>query len=173
MSFTGYDDWEPMRYPIPIADITTGSMRAMGVLVAGHDQSGAGQFNLYLFDSQVYLANHIGSNYLNAHVEPQKIGNTHASIVPYQGFRPLDKYLISAVGSEALWKKFSPFWGQKPTFDWGGRTVFDKSSARQYARRVGRPDSKNSGNQARVPGGLKIPAGRKFRVVRSIRPRKR
>jgi crotonobetainyl-CoA:carnitine CoA-transferase CaiB-like acyl-CoA transferase len=59
-----------------------------------------------LLDSQLSWLNHIGSNYLNAGVEPQKIGNTHASIVPYQVFRAQDKYLIVAVGSEALWKKF-------------------------------------------------------------------
>jgi len=109
MSFTGNPDWEPMRYPIPIADITTGVYSALGVLVAlrARDQNGVGQFlDMALFDSQLTWLNHIGSNYLNANVEPQKIGNTHASIVPYQVFRAQDKYIIIAVGSEALWKKF-------------------------------------------------------------------
>jgi len=109
MSFTGKPDWEPMRYPIPIADITTGVYAALGVLVAlrARDQNGVGQFlDMALFDSQLTWLNHIGSNYLNANVEPQKIGNTHASIVPYQVFRAQDKYIIIAVGSEALWKKF-------------------------------------------------------------------
>lgn len=109
MSFTGNEDWEPMRYPIPIADITTGIYSALGVLAAlrGRDRNGVGQFlDMALFDSQLTWLNHIGSNYLNANVEPKKIGNTHASIVPYQVFRAQDKYLIVAVGSEALWKKF-------------------------------------------------------------------
>jgi crotonobetainyl-CoA:carnitine CoA-transferase CaiB-like acyl-CoA transferase len=109
MSFTGNADWEPMRYPIPIADITTGIYAALGVLVAlrAREQNGVGQFiDMALFDSQLTWLNHIGSNYLNANVAPQKIGNTHASIVPYQVFRAQDKYIIIAVGSEALWKKF-------------------------------------------------------------------
>ncbi len=109
MSFTGNPDWEPMRYPIPIADITTGVYATIGVFAAlrARDQNGAGQFiDMALFDSQLTWLNHIGSNYLNAGQEPQKIGNTHASIVPYQVFRAQDKYLIIAVGSEALWKKF-------------------------------------------------------------------
>ncbi len=109
MSFTGLGDWEPMRYPIPIADITTGIYAAMGVLVAlrARDQSGVGQFiDMALFDSQLTWLNHIGSNYLNAGVEPQKIGNAHTSIVPYQVFRAKDKHLIIGVGSEALWKRF-------------------------------------------------------------------
>lgn len=109
MSFTGNKEWEPMRYPIPIADITTGVYAALGVMGAlrARDQNGVGQFlDMALFDSQLSWLNHIGSNYLNANVEPQKIGNTHASIVPYQVFRTQDKYMIIGVGSEALWKRF-------------------------------------------------------------------
>lgn len=109
MSFTGMSDWEPMRYPVPIADITTGVYATIGVLIAlrARDQTGAGQFiDMALYDSQLTWLNHIGSNYLNAGVEPDKIGNAHASIVPYQVFRAQDKYLIIGVGSEALWKKF-------------------------------------------------------------------
>ncbi len=109
MSFTGLPEWEPMRYPIPIADITTGIYAALGVLVAlrAREQNGVGQFiDMALFDSQLTWLNHIGSNYLNAGEEPKKIGNAHASIVPYQVFRAQDKYIIIGVGSEALWKKF-------------------------------------------------------------------
>lgn len=109
MSFTGNEEWEPMRYPVPIADITTGIYAALGVMAAlrARDRTGSGQFlDMALYDSQLTWLNHIGSNYLNANVEPKKIGNTHASIVPYQVFRAQDKYVIIAVGSEALWKKF-------------------------------------------------------------------
>lgn len=109
MSFTGVEGMEPMRYPVPIADITTGIFAALGVFAAlrARDQHGEGQFiDMALFDSQLTWLNHIGSNYLNAGAEPKRIGNTHASIVPYQVFRGQDKYIIVAVGSEALWKRF-------------------------------------------------------------------
>lgn len=109
MSFTGTEEMEPMRYPVPIADITTGIFSALGVLAAlrVRDRTGEGQFlDMALFDSQLTWLNHIGSNYLNAGVEPQKLGNAHASIVPYQVFRARDKHLIIAVGSEALWQRF-------------------------------------------------------------------
>lgn len=118
MSFTGLPDWEPMRFPVPIADITTGVYATIGVLVAlrARDPSGVGQFiDMALFDSQLTWLNHIGSNYLNAGVEPKKIGNAHASIVPYQVFRAQDKYVIIAVGSEALWKKFVGLLGAEET----------------------------------------------------------
>jgi crotonobetainyl-CoA:carnitine CoA-transferase CaiB-like acyl-CoA transferase len=118
MSFTGLEDWEPMRYPVPIADITTGIYAALGALAAlrARDRTGQGQFlDMALFDSQLTWLNHIGSNYLNAGVEPQKIGNTHASIVPYQVFHAQDKHLIVAVGSEALWQKFLKLLGAQET----------------------------------------------------------
>jgi formyl-CoA transferase/CoA:oxalate CoA-transferase len=118
MSFTGLPEWEPIRYPVPIADITTGVYATIGVLVAlrAREQTGVGQFiDMALFDSQLTWLNHIGSNYLNAGQEPKKIGNAHASIVPYQVFRAQDKYVIIGVGSEALWKKFVRVLGAEET----------------------------------------------------------
>jgi crotonobetainyl-CoA:carnitine CoA-transferase CaiB-like acyl-CoA transferase len=137
MSFTGNEDWEPMRYPVPIADITTGMYGALGVLAAlrVRDRSGVGQFiDMALFDSQLTWLNHIGSNYLNAQVEPQRIGNTHASIVPYQVFRAQDKYVIVAVGSEALWKKFLFVLGAQDTL--GKDERFDSNRLRNQNRQV-------------------------------------
>jgi crotonobetainyl-CoA:carnitine CoA-transferase CaiB-like acyl-CoA transferase len=109
MSFTGEPGGEPMRYPVPIADITTGIYAALGVLAAlrARDRTGEGQFlDMALLDSQLTWLNHLGSNYLNAGEEPRRIGNAHASIVPYQVFRAQDKYIVVGVGSEALWNKF-------------------------------------------------------------------
>lgn len=141
MSFTGSADWEPMRYPIPIADITTGIYAALGVLVAlrAREQTGEGQFlDMALLDSQLTWLNHIGSNYLNAGVEPQKIGNTHASIVPYQVFRAADKHLIVAVGSEALWKKFVSILGAEETLGTDPRFATNRSRNQHRAELVSR-----------------------------------
>lgn len=118
MSFTGEPGGEPMRYPIPIADITTGIYATIGVFAAlrAREKSGEGQFvDMALFDSQLTWLNHIGSNYLNAGEAPRRIGNAHASIVPYQVFRAADKYIIVGVGSEALWKRFCQALGIEST----------------------------------------------------------
>ncbi len=109
MSFTGEPGGEPMKYPVPIADITTGIYGALGILAAlrARDRGGEGQFvDMALFDSQLSWLNHIASDYLNGGKEPERIGNSHPSIVPYQVFRAQDKYIIIGVGSEALWRKF-------------------------------------------------------------------
>jgi crotonobetainyl-CoA:carnitine CoA-transferase CaiB-like acyl-CoA transferase len=110
MTFTGEPGGEPMRYPIAIADLTCGMYSAMGILAAlfARERTGRGQFlDMALFDSQLTWLANIGSNYLNANALPQRWGNAHPSIVPYQMFRASDgKYFVVGVGTEPLWKKF-------------------------------------------------------------------
>ncbi len=110
MSFTGEPEGGPMRYPIAIADMTCGMYAAMGILGAlfAREKTGAGQFlDMALFDSQLTWLANVGSSYLNANASPQRWGNAHPNIVPYQVFRGRDgKFFAIGVGTEALWKKF-------------------------------------------------------------------
>jgi crotonobetainyl-CoA:carnitine CoA-transferase CaiB-like acyl-CoA transferase len=110
MSVTGEPDGGPMRYPVPIADLTCGMYATMGILGAllAREKTGSGQFlDMSLFDSQVTWLANLGSSYLNAGASPQRWGNAHPNVVPYQMFRASDgRYFVVGVGSEALWKKF-------------------------------------------------------------------
>jgi crotonobetainyl-CoA:carnitine CoA-transferase CaiB-like acyl-CoA transferase len=109
MSFTGEPVGGPMRYPIAIADMTCGMYAAMGILAAlfAREKTGRGQFlDMALFDSQLTWLANVGSSYLNAGVSPQRWGNAHPNIVPYEAFRASDnRYLVVGVGTDALWKK--------------------------------------------------------------------
>src|SRR5882672_1737250 len=110
MSFTGEPGGGPMRYPIAIADMTCGMYAAMGILAAlyGREKTGRGQFiDMALFDSQLTWLANAGSSYLNAGVSPERWGNAHPNIVPYEVFRGGDeKYFVVGVGTESLWKRF-------------------------------------------------------------------
>jgi crotonobetainyl-CoA:carnitine CoA-transferase CaiB-like acyl-CoA transferase len=107
MSFTGEPGSGPMRFPIAIADMTTGMYAAMGVLAAlfARERTGQGDFlDMALFDSQLTWLANVGSSYLNAGVAPSRWGNAHPNIVPYQLFRGADgRYFVVAVGTETLW----------------------------------------------------------------------
>jgi len=107
MSFTGEPDGGPMRFPIAIADMTTGMYATMGILGAlfARERSGQGDFlDLALFDSQLTWLANVGSSYLNAGVSPQRWGNAHPNIVPYQLFRGSDaRYFVIGVGTQPLW----------------------------------------------------------------------
>jgi crotonobetainyl-CoA:carnitine CoA-transferase CaiB-like acyl-CoA transferase len=110
MSFTGEPGGEPVRYPVPIADISCGIFSAMGILAAllARAKTGRGQMlDMSLLDSQVSWLTSVGSSFLNAGVEPSRLGNAHPSIVPYQLFATSDeRHIIVAVGTEALWGRF-------------------------------------------------------------------
>lgn len=109
MSFTGEPDGEPLRFPIAIADMTTGMYAALGILAAlyARERTGKGDFlDLALFDSQLTWLANVGSSYLNAGVSPTRWGNAHPNIVPYQLFRGSDaRSFVVAVGTQAQWQR--------------------------------------------------------------------
>jgi crotonobetainyl-CoA:carnitine CoA-transferase CaiB-like acyl-CoA transferase len=109
MSLTGEPGSGPMRFPIAIADMTTGMYAAMGVLAAlfARERTGQGDFlELALFDSQLTWLANVGSSYLNAGVSPDRWGNAHPNIVPYQLFRGSDgRHFVVAIGTEPQWHR--------------------------------------------------------------------
>jgi crotonobetainyl-CoA:carnitine CoA-transferase CaiB-like acyl-CoA transferase len=115
MSFTGEPDGQPIRYPVALADLICGLYSALGILAAlfAREKSGQGQFlDMALFDSQLTLLANIGSNYLNADALPQRWGNAHPSIVPYQLFRGSDhRHFVVGIGTEPLWLNFTKILG--------------------------------------------------------------
>ena len=109
MSFTGDPGGGPMRFPIAIADMTTGMYSAMGILGAlyARERNGKGDYlDMALFDSQLTWLANVGSSYLNAGVSPQRWGNAHPNIVPYQLFRGSDdRYFVVGVGTQEQWRR--------------------------------------------------------------------
>jgi crotonobetainyl-CoA:carnitine CoA-transferase CaiB-like acyl-CoA transferase len=98
-----------MRYPIPLADMTTGLYAALGILGAllARQRTGRGQaLDVSLLESQSAWLGILAGAYLNAGELPQRLGNVHPNIVPYQVFRASDKYIIVAVGTQRLWARF-------------------------------------------------------------------
>jgi crotonobetainyl-CoA:carnitine CoA-transferase CaiB-like acyl-CoA transferase len=115
MSFTGEPGGGPMRYPIAIADMTTGMYAAMGILAAlfAREKTGRGQFlDMALFDSQLTWLANVGSSYLNAKSSPRRWGNAHPNIVPYQVFPVADGHIIIATGNDNQFAKLCNVLGE-------------------------------------------------------------
>lgn len=109
MAATGEPKGEPMRWPVAIADMTTGVWSAIGILAAlyAREKTGQGQFiDQALLDGQLGWAPIMASEYFATGQRPPRLGNRHANIVPYQVFRARDKHIIIAVGTQALWARF-------------------------------------------------------------------
>jgi glutaryl-CoA transferase len=115
MSLTGAPEGEPMKVGVGIADVMCGMYAATAILAAlrHRDQTGEGQqIDIGLVDTQIaWLANE-GVNYLNSGKVPERRGNQHPNIVPYQVFQTSDDYLIVAVGNDAQFVSFCNVIGQ-------------------------------------------------------------
>ncbi len=109
MSVTGVPEGEPMKAGVAVVDVFTGLYASTAVLAAlvERGRSGLGQYiDLALFDVQIAaMANQI-SSYLISGEQPQRLGNAHPSIVPYQVFGTRDGHLILAVGNDEQFAKF-------------------------------------------------------------------
>jgi len=99
----------PMRYPMPLADMTTGLYTVIGVLAAlrVRDQTGQGQvLDQSLLEGQAAYLTVLAGDYFATGRAPQPVGNAHSGIVPYQVFHTADKDVVIAVGSDKQWAQF-------------------------------------------------------------------
>jgi formyl-CoA transferase len=103
MSLTGTRDGEPLKAGLPLADLTTGMFACSAVLGALHhrDRTGEGQhIECSLFESIVALLINVATGYLLTGEQPQRFGNAHPNLVPYQLFYTRDGSLIAGAGND-------------------------------------------------------------------------
>ena len=115
MDLTGMPDGEPTRAGVPIADIMTGIYAAVGILAALVEREKTGRGTMVdtaLVDTQVGVLANQALNYLVSGNVPQRIGNAHPNIVPYQVFPVSDGHIIIAVGNDAQFVKFCTALGE-------------------------------------------------------------
>ncbi|MCQ4258108.1 CaiB/BaiF CoA transferase family protein [Stutzerimonas stutzeri] len=108
MSITGEKDGEPMRLGVAFIDLVTGMNAVQGILAAlfEREKSGLGQsVDIALSDSALHFLANIASGYLNTGKVPQRYGNAHASIVPYQLFDTADGSIALAVGNDEQYRR--------------------------------------------------------------------
>ncbi|OAN49775.1 CaiB/BaiF CoA transferase family protein [Magnetospirillum moscoviense] len=109
MSLTGEPDGEPMKVGVALTDIFTGMYASVAILaaLAHRDRTGQGQhIDLALLDVQVAVLANQASNYLVGGIVPQRLGNSHPNIVPYQAFATSDGHVILAIGNDSQFQRF-------------------------------------------------------------------
>ena len=115
MDLTGTPDGEPQRAGVPIADIFTGVYSVIGILAAltEREKNGRGaQVDTALLDSQVGVLANQALNYLVSGKVPERIGNAHPNIVPYQVFPVADGHIIIATGNDNQFAKLCAVLGE-------------------------------------------------------------
>ncbi len=136
MSITGDTGGEPMRFGIPIVDIFTGMYACIAVCaaLAQRAESGKGQhLDVALFDSALAMLANQGATFLATGKNPERIGNAHPSIVPYQVFATRDGAVILACGNDNLFARFCSLAGCEHL---ARDARFEKNSARVSHRAV-------------------------------------
>jgi len=114
MSLTGDADGPPMKVGVGIADVMCGMYATIGILVALRhlERTGEGQhIDVALVDTQMAWLINEGTNFLTSGKLPERRGNAHPNIVPYDVFTASDGHVIVAVGNDAQFKRFCDFLG--------------------------------------------------------------
>ena len=114
MSLTGAPDGPPMKVGVGIADVMCGMYATIGILAAlrHRDATGEGQhIDLALVDAQMAWLINEGTNFLTSGKLPERRGNAHPNIVPYDAFPCADGHILLAVGNDAQFARFCDAFG--------------------------------------------------------------
>ncbi len=115
MDITGHPDGEPTRTGVAYVDVFTGTYSVVGILaaLAERERTGRGcHIDMALLDTQVSVLANQALYYLVSGQPPQRLGNAHTSIVPYQVFPTADGHIIIACGNDGQFVKLSAILGE-------------------------------------------------------------
>jgi crotonobetainyl-CoA:carnitine CoA-transferase CaiB-like acyl-CoA transferase len=123
MSITGLPDEQggcPTKVGVAVTDILTGVYAANAIQAALIERysSGVGQWiDMSLFDVSVASLANQATNYLVGQKVPERLGNSHPSIVPYEAFETEDGYIILAIGNDEQFRRFCQLAGLQVLID--------------------------------------------------------
>jgi formyl-CoA transferase len=128
MSITGRADdvpgGGPQRVGVAITDILTGVYACSAILAAieVRHRTGEGQhIDMALLDVGMAMLGNQAAGFLNTGRVPQRQGNSHPSLAPYQDFATQDGAMLLAIGNEGQFSRFCaaaghPEWATDPRF---------------------------------------------------------
>ena len=103
MSVTGAPDGEPQKVGVALVDVITGLFATSGILAAlrHRDRTGRGQaVELDLLTCLLAALVNQSTGQTAAGVTPERMGNAHPSIAPYETFATAEGTLVVAVGTD-------------------------------------------------------------------------
>lgn len=113
MSITGRADASPgggpLKAGVAVIDVLTGMYASNAILAAlfARAQSGLGQYiDTALLDVGMALLANQGAGYLASGRTPERAGNTHPSLAPYEDFATEDGYVLLAIGNDGQFERF-------------------------------------------------------------------
>lgn len=109
MSITGEAGRPPVRVGTSVVDLTAGANAVQAILAALYvrERTGRGQrVESSLLEGQISWLTYHAVSYFGTGQVPERIGSSHASVAPYGAYPTGDGFLVIAVASDALWRRF-------------------------------------------------------------------
>ncbi|MDD2808801.1 CaiB/BaiF CoA-transferase family protein [Rhodoferax sp.] len=138
MSLTGHADGEPgggpLRMGVALIDILTGIYACSAILAAieSRHRTGLGQhIDMALLDVGMAVLANQAAGFLNTGRVPQRQGNAHPSLAPYQTFDTLDGQMLLAVGNDGQFSRFCEAAGHP---EWAADARFASNALRVQHR---------------------------------------
>ncbi|MDM0090773.1 MULTISPECIES: CaiB/BaiF CoA-transferase family protein [unclassified Variovorax] len=140
MSITGRPDevpgGGPLRVGVALTDLFTGVYASTAILAAleVRHRTGEGQhIDMALLDVGMAILANQASAFLNAGVVPQRQGNSHPSLAPYQDFQTQDGSMLLAIGNNGQFARFCEAAGHA---EWAADPRFASNTLRVTHREV-------------------------------------
>jgi crotonobetainyl-CoA:carnitine CoA-transferase CaiB-like acyl-CoA transferase len=145
MSITGFPDssgGHPTKVGVAIADVVTGLQGTVAVLGAllhrermGIERTHGQRIDVSILESTLATLVNQAQNAFVSNRAPERRGNAHPNIVPYETFETSDGEIAVAVGSERQWRRLceaigSPALGDDPRFASNGLRVENRTILR-------------------------------------------
>ena len=134
MSITGLPGQGPVRYGIPVCDLSAGVLCATGILAALVERqvSGRGQWvDTSLLQAGVYMLDFQATRWLMDGKVPPQAGNDHPTTIPTGLFRCSDGSINLSVTGEAMFARFAKVLGHP---EWCEDRRFSSNEARSDNR---------------------------------------
>ena len=100
MSVTGDAGGPPMKAGVAVLDLLAGLECAVGALAALVGRGRTGSVQVSLVEAAVAGLTNVLGNHLATRIDPERAGNAHPNIVPYQSFSAADGDLVLAIGND-------------------------------------------------------------------------
>ncbi len=180
MSITGPPDGEPQKVGVALVDVLAGLFSTIGILAAleYRRQSGEGQLvEVDLLSSLLAGLVNQASAYTVAGVVPERMGNAHPSITPYEPLRCADRELVVAVGNDRQFGALcdvlgAPELARDPRFSSNSARIENRAAMRAALeeRLAARPAGAwaESLTAARVPAGVVNDIAAAFELARRL-----
>lgn len=108
MTLCGEPDRPPARAGLPVVDVMSGLVGAIGILSALHERSRSGigqQVDISLFDVGIMMLVDAGQDYLDHNHVQSRLGGVNRNFAPAQPFQTTDGWVTLAVATDDQFKR--------------------------------------------------------------------